>query len=416
MKTDFNVSKSFPIFNQQSQTRNKLVYLDNAATTHKPQSVINAMSNFYATANATVHRALYPLGEQATIQYEAARANVAQFINACEQEIVFTKGTTESINFIAVAWARNNLKLGDEIVLTQAEHHANLLPWQWVAQQTGARLIFIPIDKKDYTLINPQQALSPRIKLVAVSLSSNVVGPIWDSFTNELSHFINKAKQLGAYVLVDAAQAVAHQNVDVQQLGADFVAFSGHKMFGPTGIGILYINKQLHDVISPYQFGGSMVNEVRYDHATWAKAPHKFEAGTPPIAQAIGLSKAIDFIKNRNFNNLEHYEADLCRRLIDGLGSIAGVTIVGNKERLAREGHVVALAFDGVHPHDIATYLGYRNIAVRAGHFCAQPLVLHLGFESLLRVSFAAYNTMQDVDIFLQALKECIDCLKNNLK
>lgn len=418
MNNFFRLRKDFVIFQQCPRTGQKpLIYLDNAATAHKPLSVINAIMQFYSTSYATVHRALYELGERATAQYEQAREKVASFINAQHSnEIIFTRGTTEGINFIATAWALSNLKAGDEIVLTQAEHHSNLLPWQWVAEKTGARLVFLEINPETYLLENPEKFLSPRTKLVAVTISSNVLGPIWDSSNQQLEQFITQAKALGAHILLDAAQAVAHQPVDVQNLKADFLVFSGHKMFGPAGIGVLYINKKLHNAVEPYQRGGSMVHEVAFTHATWAKSPQKFEAGTPPIAGAIGLGAAVDYIKeNIDFIQLKQHEASLCQLLIEGLKNIPEVTIVGNSERIRQEGHLVSIMIEGIHPHDIATHLGYNGIAVRAGHFCAQPLITHLGFESLLRISFAVYNTPQDVEMFLQALQSCISLLKSAL-
>lgn len=418
MNNGSRIRQNFTIFQRVPRSGQKeLIYLDNAATAHKPDQVINTLTQFYSTSYATVHRALYELGEIATTNYEQARDKVAQFINAQHSnEVIFTKGTTEGINLIAAAWAVNTLKPGDEIVLTQAEHHSNLLPWQWVAQKTGARLVFIPINTTTYLVENLKNYLNANTKLVAVTLSSNVLGPIWNKQSGELEAFIVHAKSFGAHVLVDAAQAVAHQSVDVQALGADFLVFSGHKMFGPTGIGVLYISKKLHNAVQPYQLGGSMVYEASFTSAQWAKSPQKFEAGTPPIADAIGLGAAIDYInQNIDFAALEQYEASLCSMLIDGLEQIDGVTIVGNVEKLRKEGHLVSIALDRIHPHDVATHLGSRGIAVRAGHFCAQPLVTHLGFESLLRISIAAYNNVRDIEIFLQELRTCIGLLKSAL-
>ncbi len=405
------ISENFPLLHD-----NDFIYLDSAATSQKPQQVIDAVSNFYERENAPVHRGLYPLAETATIKYEKARDCITQFINAAEPcEVIFTKGTTEGINFIASSWALENVQPGDEILLTQAEHHANLLPWQWVAAKTGATLVFIPIDKTTYELNDPCSYISAKTKLVAVTHSSNVLGPIW-SDNAHLKNFIDAVHQAGAVVLLDAAQSVAHQKLDVRDLGADFVVFSGHKMFGPTGIGVLYINKKYHGSLEPYQRGGSMVHHVSFNHATWAQSPQKFEAGTPPIAQAIGLGAAVDFIQQSiNFEQLKQHEADLCKQLIQGLKLIPDVTIVGNQEQLVEQGHLVSFAMRGIHPHDIATQLGLKGIAVRAGHFCAQPLVTELGFESLLRVSMAAYNTSQEIESFLQELEYAINLFKRAL-
>jgi cysteine desulfurase/selenocysteine lyase len=411
------IRNDFPVLKTTGSDGSPLVYLDNAATVQKPQTVIDSMHAFYSTSYATVHRALYEIGEAATQHYEQSRDRVATFINAKHrEEIIFTKGTTEGINFIANTWALDHLKPGDQIVLTQAEHHANLLPWQLVANRTGAELVFIPIDKKTYQVVNPGSILSSKTKLVAVTMASNVLGPIWDTQHNELESFIAQSHAVGAVVLVDAAQAVMHKKVDVQTLGADFLVFSGHKMMAPTGIGVLYMNKKLHESVEPYQLGGSMIHEVTFDHATWAPSPHKYEAGTPPIAEVIGLGAAIEYInQNINWNELHHHESQLSAQLIDGLKTIPEVTIIGNIPWLKHEGHVVSFTIDGMHTHDAAALLGFEGIAVRAGHLCAQPLVNHLGIESLLRVSIAAYNTSDDIDAFLRSFKTCLTSMKQSL-
>ncbi|MFA6263701.1 MAG: SufS family cysteine desulfurase [Candidatus Babeliales bacterium] len=403
------IRQDFPIFQRPEKGR-PFVYLDNAATAQKPAVVIDAMNNFYRSSYATVHRALYELGEIATTMYEESRDKVAAFINARHRdEIIFTKGTTEGLNFIATAWALNHLKQGDEIVLTHAEHHANLIPWQQVAAKTGARLVFIPIDTKNFTLHNPTQFLTKRTKLVAVTHMSNVIGPVWDSSTNELETFIQQAHAYGAYVLVDAAQSIAHHHVDVQKMGADFLVFSGHKMFGPTGIGVVYIARKLHDMVSPYHYGGSMIREVTFSAATWAPSPQKFEAGTPPIAEVIGLDAAIDYMRATiDYTALHAHEAQLCRILLAKLQAVDGIIILGNCERLMSEGHLVSIAFTKAHAHDIAALLGYKGVAVRAGNLCAQPLINYLGFESVLRISLAAYNTERDIEILLQELPSCL--------
>ncbi len=412
------IRKDFPIFHRPlpaalsaSKQGRFLVYLDNAATAQKPHSVIDTITQFYSTSYATVHRALYELGEMATMQYEAARDKVAAFINAGRSaEIVFTKGTTEGINFIAQAWALPHLRPGDEIVLTYAEHHANLVPWQRVAEKTGAKLVFIPIDRSTYKVGSWDKLIGPKTKLVAVTYSSNIIGNIWR--TDELEKLITHAHSVGALVLIDAAQAVAHKKIDVQRMKADFLVFSGHKMFGPTGIGVLYINYNHVNDVEPYQTGGSMISEVSFNRATWAPSPQKFEAGTPPIAGAIGLGAAVEYMNETiNFDQLLKHEASLCATLIDGLQHISGIKVVGNLTLLKEEGHLVSIAFDEVHPHDVATLLGYRGVATRAGHMCAQPLVHYLGIESILRVSFAAYNTQQDVEIFLKDLHDSLHTL-----
>jgi len=400
------IRQNFPFFQRPSPQ----VYLDNAATTHKPAAVIEAITTFYGTNYGTVHRSLYPTGEAATGGYEQARETVAAFINATDsREVVFTKGATEGLNLVATSWALPNLTQDDEIVITAAEHHANLLPWQFVAQQTGAKLVIIPIDRTTYTLVNPISALTTKTKLVAITHDSNVLGPIWDHQTNELITFIQRAKSLGAAVLLDASQSVMHQRLDVQALGIDFMVFSGHKLLGPTGIGVLYLKQTIADQCQPYQRGGGMVRDVSYTTAHWLEAPHKFEAGTPPIAQAIGLAAAINFItSNIDFVALRKHETALCTTLLDGLETIAGIAAVGNQERMRHHSHIVCIAVANMHPHDLAAHLGGNGFAVRAGHHCAQPLVTALGFESLLRASVALYNTQAEIELFITQLQESV--------
>ncbi len=410
-----NYKKDFPIFQAAStnKTDNNFVYLDSAATSQKPQLVIDAITHFYTKSYATVHRSLYPHGEFATKEYEAIRAKTAQFINAKHsEEIIFTKGTTEGINFIADTWAKQHIKAGDEIVLTQVEHHANLLPWQRVAHQTGARLTFIPLNRATYMLDYQDSLITERTKIVAVTHSSNVLGQVWQD--GHLEQLIARAHQLGARVLLDAAQSVAHQQINVQRLNPDFLVFSTHKVYGPTGLGILYIKKELHDHIEPYQVGGSMIHSATYESAIWDKAPQKFEAGTPPIASVMGWGAAIDYItKNSNFTALQKHEIDLCKALVSQLQELEDVSIVGNLEHLKNHGHLVCFMIKNIHAHDIASYLGSQNIAVRAGHHCAQPLINILGVDSLLRVSLGIYNTQEDIDQYVSVLKKAIMYLKN---
>lgn len=409
MDTKFKVlRKDFSVFGATPENKSlPLIYFDNAATAHKPKVVVDVISDFYGKNYATVHRGLYTASEFATENYEQVRSKVAKFINAGHPcEVVFTKGTTESINFVASTWAEQNLKSGDEILLSQVEHHANLLPWQRVAKKTGAKLKFIEIDPKTY-LLNTTKSISSKTKLVTVTCSSNVLGDVW--YVDQLTELISQAHDVGAVVLLDAAQVVAHNKLDVQKLNADFVCFSGHKMFGPTGVGVLYIKHALHEKIQPYQLGGSMVSDVTFESATWAMAPQKFESGTPQIASVLGLGAAINYMNaNVNFNDLVKYEANLCALLLDGLLKISGIKIAGNIEQIKKTGHLVSFAIEGIHPHDLASYLGTKNIAVRAGHHCAQPLIKLLGFNSLLRVSFAAYNAPEEIDVFLKYLNEAI--------
>ncbi len=395
----------FPIL-QQTLNGYPLAYLDNASTTHKPKHVLDAMMYFYTTSYANIYRSVHTFAEVATQQYEAARAKVAQFIGANDPgEIIFTRGCTEGINFIASTWGMNTIKAGDEIVLTELEHHANLLPWQRVAHKTGAHLKFIPITSEGVLdLENIDRIITAKTKIVSFIDVSNALGTHNDSAT-----IIKHAKAVGAKVLVDAAQSVPHQKIDVSLLGCDFLTFSGHKMLAPTGVGVLYINKKLHDEIEPYQLGGGIVLEVDWHSAYWKPSPQKFEAGTPPIAQVIGLSAAIDFIiKHIDFVKLRQHEATLCSRLIDGLSQFSNVTILGPINELKRYGHLVSFVIEGVHAHDVSAVLDSKGICVRAGHHCAQPLAKKLGYEASTRASFYVYNTIEEVDRLITVIEEIL--------
>lgn len=408
MKTDSieNLKHDFPIF----QHHPELIYLDNAATHHKPQFVIDAISSFYETSYASVHRGLYPLSEQATELFEEVRKEVALFINASPNEIIFTKGTTEGINMIASSWALSHLKKGDEILLTEVEHHANLIPWQMVAEKTGALLRFIPLNKETLLLDFNLNFISSKTRLVAVTHNSNVLGDVWNG---QLEKLISYAHEKGAYVLLDAAQTFPHQSLDMKKIGCDFLAFSGHKTVGPTGVGCLYIAESLHEQVEPFLRGGSMVYSVDYEKASWAKTPWKYEAGTPATSSVIGLGAGIQYLKhNINFNDLERHEAGLCSQLIDSLQPLKEVSLYTNISQAKQRGHLVSFAVRGIHAHDIAAFLGTQNIAVRAGHHCAQPLANLLGEGSLIRVSFAMYNTKHDVDIFVEKLIQALSFFK----
>lgn len=395
-----NIKKDFPIFAKENNN-SSFIYFDNAATSQKPKSVIDAMTHFYEYQNSTIHRAVYAFGEQATTLYEQARSKVAEFINADAQEIVFTKGTTASINAVAIGWALENIKAGDEILLTQMEHHANLLPWQQVAKKNDAVLKYIPIlPDGSLDMGTLDQLITKKTKLVSCVHVSNVLGT-----QNNIETIIKKSHAQGAKVLIDAAQSIAHQSIDVKKIHCDFLVFSGHKMLGPTGIGVLYIKKDLHNQMQPYEFGGGMVYEVDLSHATWAKAPHKFEAGTPPIAQAIGLGAAIDYIKkNIDFEKLKKHEALLCSTLIEGLQKNPKIRILGPIEQLKQRGHVVSFVVEDMHAHDVATYLSNQGICVRAGHHCAQPLARLMNVTASVRASFYAYNTLEEVEKFLEVI------------
>lgn len=400
-----NITKiraDFPIFKELTQ---KYIYFDNAATTQKPQQVIDKISNFYAYHTANIFRSLYVKAEEATSLYEQARAQVAMFIGAHSDEVIFTSGTTEGINFIASTWGAEFISAGDEIVVSQMEHHANFLPWQQLAQKVGAILKIVPITPEGYfDMQRYQDILSSRTKIVAVTHVSNVLGT-----TNDVEKIIDLAHQIGAKVLVDAAQSAPHKKLDVHEIDADFLVFSSHKMLGPTGIGCLFIKRELQDLVPPYQFGGGMVADVCCERSFWAPAPRKFEAGTPPIAQAIGFSAAINYLKeNVPFSDLKQHESQLVVRAIEGLETIKGVHIVGPREQLKREGHLVSFFVDGMHAHDIAAFLDSDEItvAVRAGQHCAQPLHALLGLAATIRISFYCYNTLEEVDCFIDKMKK----------
>jgi len=394
----------FPIL-QQKVNGYSLVACDNASTTHKPQAVIDALVHFYTTTNANIYRGIHLFAEQATHAYEKARKKVADFIGACPQEVIFTRGCTSGINFVVATWGHNNLKTGDEIVLTELEHHSNLLPWQRVAQQKGAILKFIPVlSDGTVDLSDLNSIITSKTKMVSVIHVSNAVGTHVDIAT-----IIARARQVGATILIDAAQSVAHQKINVHTMDCDFLVFSGHKILGPTGIGVLYIKKDLHNSLPPYEVGGGMVEDADCFHATWAPAPQKFEAGTPAIAQAIGLGAAIDYLQaNVNFDELMIYEAQLCARLIEGLQTIKSVKILGPIEELKKKGHLVSFLVENYHSHDVAAFLDSRGISVRAGHHCAQPFAKKLGYDASVRVSFYFYNTLEDVDTIIAAVKELV--------
>ncbi len=409
MKHIKNARTDFPMFSGDKPP----IYLDSAATAQKPSAVIDAVSEFYRTANANPYRGVYGLSEQVTERYEHARQTVASFINAEPSEVIFTRGTTEGVNFIADVWASKVVGPGDEILLTRAEHHANLLPWQRVAERTGAKLRFIELDTNTFTLQYPgdQPLITEKTKVVAVTAHSNVLGSVWES-NDVLKQLINDAHAVGARVVLDCAQLIPYERIDVWDLNVDFAVFSGHKMLAPTGVGVLYIKKELHDAVEPYQLGGSMVYSAGYEKSTWDKAPQKFEAGTPPVAQAIGLEAAITYLNQFKPEDMRVHHARLTNLFLDGLAKIEGVRVLGNEERMRREGHLVSFNIDGVHAHDIASFLGMQGIAVRAGHHCAQPLAEYLGVVASVRASFYLYTTETEVEALLSGLQKAQQHLK----
>ena len=381
----------FPIFLDP-----QLIYLDNAATTHKPQVVIDALTDFYTKRNAPVHRGIYPLAEVATEHYETVRAQVAKFINArSAKEIVFTSGATNGCNLVAGAWGQKNISSGDEIVVSVLEHHSNLLPWQRLAQRAGARLVWLPITTDaQLDLTNLDSVITAKTKLVALTLDSNVIGLVDRA---KLKMLIKRAHEVGARVLLDAAQAVAHQPIDVQALGCDFLVFSGHKVYGPTGVGVLYVRQEEHARLDPYGVGGGMVYEVQPEGSVWRAMPHLLEAGTPPIAQVIGLGAALSYLTQvTTWSELKAHEAALVNQVRVSLEVIPGVAILGSQKE-GRNSHLLSFSSKKYHSHDIAAFCASRGICVRAGHHCCQPLHNFLGVESSIRVSFGIYNTHDDV-------------------
>jgi cysteine desulfurase/selenocysteine lyase len=392
----------FPILNRPLTFGGKprtLIYLDNAATAQKPRSVLDAMTGYYENANANVHRAIHSLGEEATRVYEGGRDRVKAFLNAAHrEEIVFTKGTTEAINLVAQSFARL-LAEGDEIILTEMEHHANLVPWQMVADQYKLKLKFVPISDEGVLFTDRLESLwSDKVKLVAVSAMSNVLGTI-----NPVKAIVAFAHQRGVPVLVDGAQSVPHQKVDVQDLGCDFLAFSSHKMCGPTGFGVLYGKKEWLEKLPPYQGGGDMIRSVWLETFDTNTLPYKFEAGTPHMEGAAGLAAAIDYLEGVGLDWIHRYEELLLAYTMEKLVKVPGVRVYGTAPG---KGGIIAFLLNGVHAHDLSAFLDQRGIAVRAGHHCAHPLARRLGVVSTARASFYFYNTMQEADAFVAAVQE----------
>ncbi|WP_415653638.1 cysteine desulfurase [Schleiferilactobacillus harbinensis] len=378
------------------------VYLDSAATAQKPQAVIDALVHYYTRQNANVHRGVYTLAEQATEAYENARQTVADFIHAEDTaNIIFTRGTTESLNWIAQSWGGTHIQAGDEIIITIMEHHSNLVPWQQLALRTGAKLRYVDIDDQGLLDMPAYRAmLSARTKIVAVTQVSNVLGTI-----NPIQEIGQLAHAAGAILVVDGAQSAPHMPVDVQALGADFFAFSGHKMLGPTGIGVLYGKMALLEAMPPIEFGGEMISKVEKFQTTWADIPWRFEGGTPNIAGAIGLAAAIRYLQAIGLDKIRNHERALTAYALDQLKAIPGLTIYGPQDA-AQRGGVIAFTLNGVHPHDLATVLDTQQVAVRAGHHCAQPLMQRLGVVATARASFYLYNGQADVDRLVAAVNE----------
>lgn len=394
------IREDFPILSRRVYGR-PLVYLDNAATSQKPRQVIEALVRYYEGYNANIHRAVHCLGEEATNAYEEARAKVAAFINAPSPEcIVFTRNTTESINLVAYAWGRANVREGDEILLTQMEHHSNLIPWQRLATEKGARLRYIGLtDQQTLALDGMENLLDARTRLVAMPHVSNSLGSI-----NPVERVGAEARRNGSVFLVDGAQAAPHLAVDVQAMDCDFYAFSAHKMLGPTGVGVLYGRRELLEEMEPFLGGGEMIRRVTFESATWNDLPWKFEAGTPNIADVIAFGAAIDYLQRLGMENIRAHEIELTAYALERLRALDDITIYGPPDAQERGG-VVSFNLRDLHPHDVGTVLDRHGIAIRAGHHCTQPLMRALGIAGTARASFYVYNTPEEVDVLVDALR-----------
>ncbi|MDP2670988.1 MAG: cysteine desulfurase [bacterium] len=429
----FKYRKDFPILGRKVHGKD-LIYFDNAATSQKPQAVIDAVSNYYKTSNANVHRGVHKLSEEATEAYEQARKKVADFIKGGDSsQIVFTRNATEAINLVAYAWGRDNIEANDEILLTQMEHHSNLVPWQILAKEKGAKLKFIPINEQGELRIKNEELkiyLTPKTKLISLTHVSNVLGTV-----NPVKDVINEAKNFNPEIkiLVDGAQAVPHLPVSVQSLGVDFYAFTGHKMLGPTGIGVLWAKRELLEKMRPFQAGGEMILDVGWEESSYNYIPWKFEAGTPNIAGAVGLGAAVDYLSKVGMKNIREHEKDLTEYALRKLESVANLEIYGPRKldrktgvisfNIVKEGKVnpslrSATVFpDGkvvIHPHDLASILDAHGIAVRSGHHCAAPLMKVLGIPAAARISFHLYNTKEEIDQLVPALEKAKQIFKIN--
>lgn len=394
----------FPLLHQQINGK-RLVYLDNAATSQKPQIVIDAMMRYYLEENSNIHRGIHYLSERATQAYERVRARVKRFINAANTtEIVFVRGTTEAVNLVANSFGRTNVGPGDEVLISAMEHHSNIVPWQMLCKERSARLTVIPMNEKGELILEEYvKLLTPKTKIVAVTHVSNALGTI-----NPIKEIVAMAHSFGVPVLVDGAQAVPHMHVDVRDLDCDFYAFSSHKMFGPTGVGILYGKEQLLEAMPPYQGGGDMIKSVTFEKTIYNDLPYKFEAGTPNIGGGIGLGTAIDYISNLDMNAIQAHEHELLAYATERVAQLPGVRIVGTATCKAA---VLSFVINGIHPHDIGTILDDEGIAVRTGHHCAQPVMQHFGIPATARASFAFYNTKEEADALVKGIRKVIEVL-----
>jgi cysteine desulfurase/selenocysteine lyase len=396
------IRKDFPILERTARGK-PLVYIDNAATTQKPRAVIDAVTRYYTSYNANVHRGLHELSEQATEAYEEARTRTQRFVGATDRrEIVFVRGATEGINLVAQSYARPRLREGDEILVTEMEHHSNLVPWQLVCEQTGARLRVLPFDDRGELLLGQlDELLTDRTRLLAVTHASNALGTI-----NPVRRIVETAHAAGVAVLIDGAQAAPHLRVDVEELGCDFYVFSGHKCYGPTGIGALYGRAELLDEMPPYQAGGEMIRTVTFERTTYHDLPHKFEAGTPNVAGAVGLRAAIDYLSGLDRAAVAAHEMDLLAYATEKVSEVPGIHLTGTAEEKVS---IVSFVLQGVHAHDVGTILDQEGIAARAGHHCTQPVMQHFGVPATTRASFGLYNTRREVDQLVSGLHRVLE-------
>jgi len=398
-----NIRKDFPILKRTVRENKDLVYLDNASTTQKPNQVIDAITDFYRNHNANIHRAVYALAEEATELYEQTRDKVADLINIKNRkEIIFVRGTTEAINLVAYAWGRDHLKESDIIVTTEYEHHSNIVPWQLLTKEKGAKLEYIGMDDDGELILDDldKYLATGKVKLVTFSLVSNVLGTISDA-----EKIISKCKAAGVLTLIDGAQAVPHMRVDVEKLGCDFFAFSGHKMLGPTGIGILWVRTSVLETMNPFHGGGDMIREVHKYETTWNDLPYKFEAGTPSIADVVGFGAAIDYLLKIGMDNIRQHEIELTSYALEKLSSVKGLHIYGTRD-ISKRGGVISFNFADVHPHDVAQIMDGEGIAIRSGHHCAQVLMERLNVAATSRVSFYIYNTKEEIDKLINSLNK----------
>ena len=397
----YALRNDFPIFKKKINGK-ELVYLDNASTTQKPYSVIDSITDFYTNYNSNIHRAVYQLAEEATELYEQSRKKIANFINACPEEIVFTRNTTESINLIAHSWARSNLKKDDGVVITELEHHSNIVPWQILCQEIGTRLEYVGIDENGFLDLEHMIELisSKKVKLVSLSHMSNVLGTIVP-----IERIIKIAHEHGIPVIVDGAQSVPHMPVNVKNMDCDYLVFSAHKMLGPTGVGVLYAKKELLENMRPFMGGGDMIKEVFKFHTNYNEVPYKFEAGTPNIADVVGYGAAIDYLEKIGMENIRRHEISLTEYALESMLSLKYVTVYGPRDPKYRGG-VISFNIADIHPHDLATIMNDHGIAIRSGHHCAQVLMQRLDVPATSRASFYIYNTKEEIDKFVNAIKE----------